>query len=56
MKSSFFKQRRFHDMEDLETQLTEWLQQANHERLSRATGILPEERRLEELPRLRASG
>lgn len=54
VKSSFFKQRRFHDMEDLETQLTEWLQQANHERPSRATGILPEERRLEELPRLRA--
>lgn len=53
VKSSFFKQRRFHDLDDLEAQLAEWLQQANHERPSRATGLIPEERRQQELPRLR---
>lgn len=54
VKSSFFKQRRFHDMEDLEAQLVEWLRQANYERPSRATGVIPDLRRQEELPRLRA--
>lgn len=53
VKSSFFKQRRFLDLEDLETQLVEWLQQANYERPSRATGVVPEERRQLELSRLR---
>jgi transposase len=54
VKGSFFKQRRFQDMDDLRTQLAEWLRQVNHERPSRATGIVPAVRREEELPRLRS--
>jgi transposase len=53
VKGSFFKQRRFHDMDDLRAQLAEWLHEVNHERPSRATGIIPAVRREEELPRLR---
>lgn len=54
VKTSFFKQRRFHDMADLEAQLAEWLHDANYKRKSRATGVIPESRRREELPRLRS--
>ncbi len=54
VKTSFFKQRRFLDMEDVETQLAEWLIEANEQTPSRATGELPTKRRSEELPRLRA--
>lgn len=53
VKTSFFKQRRFHDLDDVEQQLLEWLEQTNLTRPSRATGVIPETRRLEELPRLR---
>ncbi len=53
VKGSFFKQRRFHDMDDLRAQLAEWLREVNHERPSRATGIIPSVRREDELPRLR---
>ena len=53
VKGSFFKQRRFHDREDLQTQLCQWLQEVNHERPSRATAEVPELRRQQELPRLR---
>jgi transposase len=53
VKGSFFKQRRFWDRHDLETQLAEWLREVNDERPSRATGIIPEIRRQEELKRLR---
>ena len=53
VKGSFFKQRRFHDMEDLLQQLEEWHHEVNFERPSRATGIVPAVRREEELPRLR---
>ena len=53
VKSSFFKQRKFQDLEDLELQLIEWLDQANTERPSRATGEIPAIRREAELPRLR---
>jgi len=53
VKGSFFKQRRFHDMDDLRAQLAEWLHEVNHDRPSRATGIIPAVRREEELPRLR---
>ena len=38
VKGSFFKQRRFHDHEDLHRQLRQWLDEVNHERSSRATG------------------
>ena len=54
VKTSFFKQRRFLDMDDLCAQLAEWLHEINHERASRPTGVIPEARRQEELPRLRA--
>jgi transposase len=53
VKGSFFKQRRFVDEEDLQTQLREWLVEVNTQRPSRATGLIPAERRAEELPRLR---
>jgi transposase len=53
VKGSFFKQRRFHDMEDLAGQLLEWLQEVNTQRPSRATGQIPLERMGEERKRLR---
>lgn len=53
VKGSFFKQRRFADDQDLRRQLTEWLREANTERPSRATGIVPAVRLDEERPRLR---
>jgi len=53
VKGSFFKQRRFLDDEDLHTQLAQWHREVNHERPSRATGVVPTERLREELPRLR---
>jgi transposase len=53
VKGSFFKQRRFHDMEDLAAQLLEWLQEVNTQRPSRATGQIPLERMGEERKRLR---
>jgi transposase len=53
VKGSFFKQRRFHDREDLQAQLSEWLREVNTERPSRATGVIPTVRRAEEQPRLR---
>jgi transposase len=55
VKGSFFKQRRFWDRHDLETQLAEWLREVNEERPSRATGIIPEIRRQEELKRVRTA-
>lgn len=53
VKGSFFKQRRFHDAEDLQQQLTAWLAEVNTTRPCRATGIIPAVRRAEEQPRLR---
>jgi transposase len=53
VKNSFFKVRRFHDREDLERQLAEWLREVNHERPSRATNQKPIERLVEERKRLR---
>lgn len=53
VKSSFFKQRRFIDEDDLRRQLIEWLDDANHRTPSRATKVTPEERMKEEQPRLR---
>ena len=53
VKGSFFKQRRFHDMDDLHQQLAEWLHEVNERRKSSATDVVPAERRAEELPRLR---
>jgi hypothetical protein len=41
VKGSFFKVRRFHDREDLEAQLAEWLVEVNTVRPSRATGEVP---------------
>jgi len=53
VKGSFFKQRRFHDYEDLTQQLGEWLREVNCERPSRATGEIPARRLERERNRLR---
>ena len=53
VKGSFFKQRRFHDREDLAAQLLQWLQEVNTQRPSRATGEIPLSRIAEERKRLR---
>jgi transposase len=53
VKGSFFKQRRFHDLEDLHQQLGEWLREVNEQRPCRATRIVPAVRLAEERPRLR---
>ena len=53
VKGSFFKQRRFLDDEDLRTQLAAWLVEVNTTRPSRATGIIPAVRLVEERARLR---
>ena len=53
VKGSFFKQRRFLDEADLLAQLVEWLIEVNTLRPSRATRVIPAERRREEQPRLR---
>lgn len=54
VKGSFFKQRRFHDIDDLLQQLREWHVEVNDLRPSRATGVIPAHRLCEERPRLRA--
>jgi hypothetical protein len=53
VKGSFFKQRRFLDDADLQTQLAEWRTEVNTERPSRATHVIPAVRLEEERPRLR---
>jgi len=53
VKNSFFKQRRFLDMDDLLQQLGEWLQEVNCQRPSRATDVIPAERLGQEQQRLR---
>jgi hypothetical protein len=53
VKSSFFKHRKFQDEADLEAQLAAWHVQVNTTLPSRATGVIPETRRREELARLR---
>jgi transposase len=54
VKGSFFKQRRFHDLDDLRAQLAAWLHEMNTERPSRPTGVIPAARIAEERTRLRA--
>ena len=53
VKGSFFKVRRFASREDLERQLLEWLVEVNETRPSRATGVVPLVRLMEERKRLR---
>lgn len=53
VKSSFFKPRKFQDKADLLAQLAAWHVEVNTRTPSRATGVIPETRRQEELPRLR---
>jgi transposase len=53
VKSSFFKPRKFQDEADLSAQLAAWVIEVNTRTPSRATGVIPETRRQEELPRLR---
>lgn len=50
VKGSFFKQRRFHDLADLQAQLAEWHREVNDERPCRATEVTPAVRLLEEQP------
>ena len=54
VKGSFFKQRRFLDRADLEQQLRDWLTDANTHRPSRATGVPPAARIVEDRTRLRS--
>jgi transposase len=53
VKSSFFKPRKFQDESDLHAQLAAWHLEVNTRTPSRATGVIPETRRREELARLR---
>ena len=54
VKGSFFKPRKFQDVDDLRVQLAAWVVEVNTKTPSRATGVIPETRRREELSRLRA--
>ena len=53
VKGAFFKHRKFQDEADLRDQLDAWLLEVNTKTPSRATGVIPETKRLEELVRLR---
>ena len=53
VKNSFFRQRMFHDEDDLRDQLREWLREANECRPSDATHEIPTIRFAEEMRRLR---
>jgi transposase len=53
VKGAFFKPRKFQDEADLREQLGAWLVTVNMKTPSRATGVIPETRRIEELVRLR---
>ncbi len=53
VKGSFFKHRKFQDDIDLRAQLAAWHVEVNAKTPSRATGVIPETRRQEELARLR---
>lgn len=53
VKGSFFKQRRFHDMADLEHQLREWIDETNRLRPNRATEEAPAARIERDRARLR---
>jgi transposase len=53
VKNSFFKWRKFLDEQDLEAQLAAWVREVNFVTPCRATGVLPETRRQQELGRLR---
>ena len=53
VKGAFFKHRKFQDEADLAAQLAAWLVEVNTKTPSRATGVIPETRRQEELARLR---
>jgi transposase len=53
VKGAFFKPRKFQDETDLRSQLEAWLITVNTKTPSRATGVIPETKRLEELVRLR---
>jgi transposase len=53
VKGSFFKPRKFQDDVDMQAQLDAWHVDVNTKTPSRATGVIPETRRQEELARLR---
>lgn len=53
VKGSFFKQRRFVNEQDLREQLAQWHTEVNEQTVSRATGVTPTSRMVEERSRLR---
>lgn len=53
VKNTFFKYRKFQDELDLRAQLAAWHIEVNEKTPCRATGVIPETRRQEELARLR---
>lgn len=53
VKGAFFKPRKFQDEADLQEQLDAWLLDVNERTPNRATKVIPETRRREELARLR---
>ncbi len=53
VKNSFFKVRRFHDRQDLDRQLEQWLREVNEVRPSRATGVPPKQLVVADRTRLR---
>ncbi len=53
VKNGLFKVRRFHDREDLDSQLAGWLHEVNYARPCRATEIIPVDRIEEERKRFR---
>lgn len=53
VKGAFFKHRKFQDETDLRDQLAAWVVTVNTKTPSRATGVIPETKRQEELVRLR---
>ena len=53
VKNGLFRVRRFHDREDLDTQLADWHHEVNEVRPCRATGVPPSARIAEERHRLR---
>ena len=53
VKGAFFKHRKFQDDIDLRAQLAAWLSEVNEKTPNRATKVIPEIRRREELARLR---
>jgi hypothetical protein len=53
VKNAFFETRRFSDPKDLTARLAEWNVAVNNQERARGSGVLPQERMIEERVRLR---